>query len=89
MEAFERLLEEELFPGVILGRSHCPMNAPVQDNLHLPIGRRLQQDRIHIRFGFDARSFGLHGLSPADFTAVAANIRIQPPTGTGRARCQS
>src|SRR5437867_4637838 len=77
VKAFKRLLEEERLALVVFVGRHRSVHPAVQDNLNLSTSRWLQQDWIHVRFGFDARSFGLCHLSPANFAAVATHKRIQ------------
>jgi hypothetical protein len=77
VETFERRFEKEWFAFVIVMGRHGAVHATMQYDLNLAIVRRLQENRVHVRFGFNACSFCLNNLSPADFTAVAANVRIQ------------
>src|SRR5215813_555086 len=63
--------KKEWFLFVILGRAHRLINASVENHLNPPVAGWLKQNRIHIRFRLEARSFGLRDLGAADFAAVA------------------
>src|SRR5262245_66648920 len=77
MKAFDGFLEEERFLLVVLAGRHRLIDASMQHDLHLTVIRWLQQDRIHIHFGFDAGGFRLDYLSSADFAAISADVGIQ------------
>ena len=73
METLQDFLKEERFLLVVLRGCHRSINPAVQYNLNLTIRVWLEQNRIHVRFRFNARGFGLGDLSASYFTAVPAD----------------